>query len=198
MDMDRRSFLKTLGLVAVALSVPKPLSIVSAKMADLERPPLHVGYCEAEPAHGCGEGGYFGLYNIGVRVERGISLERYLDYDGKWCIAIFMRRAGVQGHGINWLQIPVHFMPNPENKIKAVDEDGREYETNDFLRRPHATALMNGDVLEFWVVPCDMTDPALLPRFHLPKLEVVLCGMKHYGKPRQSVYVPGRDWINPF
>jgi hypothetical protein len=42
--MDRRDFLKSIGLAGVALTLPKPLSVVAAKISDLEDPPIHAGY----------------------------------------------------------------------------------------------------------------------------------------------------------
>jgi hypothetical protein len=41
--MDRRNFLKLMGLSGTALLAPKPLEVIAARMADLSGPPLHVG-----------------------------------------------------------------------------------------------------------------------------------------------------------
>lgn len=195
--MDRRSFLKTIGLGAVALTVPKPLSVIAAKMADLERPPLHVGYSESEPAHGCGPGGFFALHNIGVCTEPGISMARYEDYAAKWCISMFLRPGGVApvGRGIRWLTIPAYAMPNPENKVRATDEDGKEYQTCDFFKSPKALMLMPGDVTEFWFAPRNVSNPEALPLFPLPKLEVVLHGVKHCNDGPQAKPSTGREYV---
>lgn len=40
---SRRDFLKSIGLGGVALTLPKPLSVVAAKVSDLEDPPIHAG-----------------------------------------------------------------------------------------------------------------------------------------------------------
>src|ERR1051325_506745 len=43
--MDRRSFLKSMGLGGMSLLMPRPLEVVAARMADISGPPVHAGLC---------------------------------------------------------------------------------------------------------------------------------------------------------
>lgn len=42
--MNRRDFLKSLGLAGVALTLPKPIEVIAAKMSDIKGPPVQVGF----------------------------------------------------------------------------------------------------------------------------------------------------------
>jgi len=193
-DMDRRSFLKTLGLGAVALTIPKPLDIIAAKMADLERPPLHVGYAETMPAKECGEGGFYLMRDIGVRVERGISASRYADYTENWFVSMFLRKQGDKGRGIKYLQTRTSLIPNPELKHTVFDEEGKAHKVPSYLSSPMPVMFKPDDVLEFWFAPHSALSPTEPPNYLLPKLDVVLHGTRHYAEPK--VYIPqdGREY----
>lgn len=188
--MDRREFLKLIGLSGVALTLPKPLQVVAARMADLERLPLHVGYVETMPAKPCGNRGFYLLHEIGVRVERAITSQRHEDYYEKWSIAMFLRKEGDKTCGIKQLQIPAHAMPNPENKFMTFDEDGKPRFVAHFQTVPHAFMLQPDDLIEFWFVPGNARDPERMPKYPLPKLEVVLRGVRHYADPNVSGGLP--------
>lgn len=189
MDMDRRSFLKSIGLGAVALTVPKPLSVVAAKMADLERPPLHVGYAEAIPAKQCGEGGFFLLYDIGVRVERGLSASQHADYGENWSISMFLRKVGDKTRGIKYLQMPTCHMPDPTHKWTTIGDDLKRHERPAMLSSPTPYLFKPDDALEFWFSPHSARYDTEPPNHPLPKLEVVLHGVRHYKEDRK-VRVP--------
>jgi len=194
-DMDRRSFLKTLGLGAVALTIPKPLDIIAAKMADLERPPLHVGYAKTMPAKDCGDRGFFLLQSIGVRVERGLSASRYCDYMENWYTSVFLHKEGDKTRGIKYLQMPTSRMPNPEkDKWTTIGEDCKPHQIPAMLSSPRAYLLKPDDVLEFWFAPHSALSPTEPPNYLLPKLDVVLYGTRHYAEPK--VYIPqdGRQY----
>lgn len=62
--MDRRSFLKTLGLGGIALTVPKPLDLMAAKLANIDAPPIHAGLCRFRDVQG------FPFEGIGVVIDR--------------------------------------------------------------------------------------------------------------------------------
>jgi len=196
--MERREFLKILGLGGVALTLPKPLGIISAKMADLERPPLHVGYVETMPAKECGDGGYFLFYNIGVRTERGITVNRQMDYYEKWSIAMFLRKEGDRNSGVKYIKARACTIPNPEHTLQTFDEDGKWHKAPQFYSAPCPYLVKPDDVLEFWFVPANTRNPEEMPKYPLPKLEVVLCGTRHYAEPKAAVPKTGVEYVlNP-
>jgi hypothetical protein len=186
MDMDRRAFLKTLGLGAVALTVPKPLGIMTAKMEDFERPPLHVGFAETRPADGCGDRGYFMLYDIGVSVEKGIDASRLADYTENWCISLFLRKRADPSRGIKYVQVGAGHFPDPQRMVKYRDEDGRPAERPDFMTAPRAYVLTPDDVLEFWFSPHSALYDTEAPNYPLPKLKVVLRGVRVYPSEQRT------------
>lgn len=200
MSMDRRDFLKMLGLGGVALTMPRPLSVIAAKMEDLERPPLHVGYVETMPAKPCGEGGFYLLYEMGVRVERGITVSRYTDYADKWTVSMFLRKQGDRTRGVQYFKTRASMMPNPENKRTAYDEEGKPHQVPHFYTSPKAMMLKPDDVIEFWFAPGDSRDPEGMPRYPLPKLEVVLRGVRHYPQLKIPVPKTGNEYVigHPF
>lgn len=191
MDMHRRDFLKALGLGTVALTLPQPLKIVAAKMEDLKRPPLHVGYVETMPAKPCGDGGFFVLHNIGVRVERGISPSRFADYAENWYVAMFLRKEGDRTRGIKYLQARARCMAILEGKGLI----GEPYPARPFVRSPIAFVLKPDDVVEFWFVPTGTDGQDERPTYPLPKLQVVLHGTRHYAEPKASLPTTGREYV---
>lgn len=191
MDIDRRSFLKTLGLGAVALTVPKSLSVIAAKMADLERPPLHVGYAELSPAAHCGDKGYYLFYDLGINVERGITASRFADYNENWALSLFMRKRGERGRGVQYLRTRTSYVPDPSHLLTQTDEDGKTFKVPDFLQSSKAYVLKPDDVLEFWFVPHSAMAETEPPNYPLPNLTVMLRGVMYYGSEQ-----PGRSTIH--
>lgn len=88
--MDRRDFMRSIGLGGLALTLPKPLEILAAKASDLAAPPLHVGYVQIP--------GGIALVEIGVSVNReenpGLDLAAL--FQNSWQIHVVSRplRAG--------------------------------------------------------------------------------------------------------
>ena len=191
MDMDRRAFLKTLGLGAVTLTVPRPLSVIAAKMADLEKPPLHVGYAELTPAAHCGDKGYYLFYDLGIMVERGITASRHRDYIENWGVSLFMRKKGDPGKGVQYLRARAAHIPDPSNMVTRTDEDGNQFQVPDFLCSRKAYVLKPDDVLEFWFVPHSAMSATEPPNYPLPGLMVFLRGVIYYGANQ-----PGRSTIH--
>lgn len=48
MDLNRRTFLKSMGLGGIILTMPKPLEIIAAQMSDIEDPPIQAGFASVK------------------------------------------------------------------------------------------------------------------------------------------------------
>ncbi len=193
--MDRRDFLKILGLGGVALTLPRPAGIVAAKMEALAAPPLHVGRCLIGPL--ADDERTFLMDKIGVGVDHATTAERYADYREKWAVAVFRRfMVGDKVSRSTVLRVRSSFMPDPTRSRRVVYEpnddvelDGKEtkaVEVPEFFSCHHAYRFSPGESLEFWYMPASRHD---LPRFPLPKLTVSLGGYMIYKRelPRDAL-----------
>jgi hypothetical protein len=193
--MDRRDFLKSLGLGAVVFTLPKPLSIITAKMEDLKKPPLHVGYVEVMPAKTCGARGFYLIYEMGVRIGHELTAAQYADYAENWTVSMFLRKQGDRTSGVQYLRTTARMMPNPENTITVYDEEGKPYQRPHFYTSPKALMLRPDDVLEFWFSPHSAAYETEPPNYPLPKLEVVLRGVRHYAEPQAAPPGTGSEYV---
>lgn len=167
--MERREFLKILGLGGVALTMPKPLEIVAAKMADISGPPLHAGFCEIGPLNDENRG-QFVLQGISIGTADYVDLERRNDFYDHWAMTTRFVTAGDRRRV--WLAAPVRVFPS--NRDNFVYVDGRNPDgIATYLRPPMAYMFDIGERAEFWLTPTDRHD---LPRFPLPKVTVILHG----------------------
>ena len=190
--MDRRDFLKILGIGGVALTLPKPIGIISAKMADLQGPPLHVGYCEIGPL--ANDQRAFMWDRLMVGLEHTLSIERYKDWSERWIFTMFLRRKKDDPDSrIMFMKVRANYLPIPMGDRFVVLRDPGEGQvpwTTPHECRMHERHMWSPDeVAEFWFTPASSSD---LPRFPLPKLNIGLNGLMIYKKEMQST---GRDYV---
>jgi hypothetical protein len=168
--MDRREFLKMLGLGGVALTLPKPLGIVAARAAELEAPPLHVGRTELAVDAGPGLG--FAMYGLAFDLERGLSRERCDDFFRHWALRLAVRH--VSGDVTDMLHAPAKRVPTGEasdpqlgwcGRLLSVMSPQRPY----YLMQPFV--VRPGETLEFWLRPFGA-------RFPMPEVTVALTGFR--------------------
>lgn len=148
--MDRREFLKVLGLGGVALTLPKPLSI----LAEVERPPLHVGRLVfpnlAEDVT------RFEMAGLSLEPERGLPTKRRSEFLHKWALRVVLRRPG---EDIDMLRCP-SWSVGPDFPAKP---EGR-------YTLGHLWRFNPGERLECWLKPGEM------PRYGLPRVRMALHG----------------------
>lgn len=165
--MDRRDFLKSIGLGAVAFTVPRPLEVIAAKVADLEAPPLHVGYAGLDCNRSTG-----GISGMGLQVKQPMSPERLEDLMRNWTAHVIIQR-------------PYGYMLLAECPVKHLvflDTWGEHYIPGSLLLNDSLMApdLMNGgisflrgslvgfmdhDRLEVWLVPTGQPRFTLCPLY---------------------------------
>lgn len=184
--MDRREFLKILGLGGVALTLPKPLGIVAAKMADLQAPPLHVGYCEIGPLSD--DERTFVWDRLAVGLDHDTPIPRYLDFSERWNFTMFLRKKKDDpASRVMFLKTTVEQLTGLYNgrftQVRYPGDPGGPYVV------PHEYQMFKSylwdpdQVAEFWFTPASSSD---LPRFPIPKLQLGMQGMMVYKKERQS------------
>ncbi|SRR5579871_211271 len=87
--MDRRDFLKSIGLGGMALTLPKPLSVVAATMRDLTDPPIHMGLARFR-----GLGGLL-IHDFSLSyIDPNVSRERHSDLVENWSIHLVAHDGG--------------------------------------------------------------------------------------------------------
>jgi hypothetical protein len=164
MDLSRRGFLETLGLAGLSLTLPKPLKVMAARMADLEKPPLHVGYCEVASVP---EGGVFLMYGFGVNFLSLPSIEIHNDYMNNWVVSVFLKEKDKQER-ILYVQRPARCVPEARTGMMTV------------LANPHPMVVSPNSVMEFWWTPEGK------PRFPLPELRLYVRGARSFGYKQSS------------
>lgn len=164
----RRSFLKLLGIGAAGLALPKPLSIIAAKAADLEKPPLHVGYCCLDVPKRSGLG--FFLFEFGMSLPRDISRERYIDFFQKWEIRlVHPTKNGCQ----DWFRSPVRHIPVeplPTLDIGWCATLTWAMASKQLLSMPKPLHMAPGERWEFWLLAGEQ------PAFVMPEVRLALSG----------------------
>lgn len=168
MTMDRRDFLKLIGLGGVALTLPKPLEVVAARMADLERPPLHVGRVSLTSRPEA----TFAMYDFTLHLPRTISKHAYSDFMEHWMLRMSAREQ--DGKTVDYLRVACSFIPMGD----AFDPELRGY--GGLLagmtprRQPYVMGvplMISPDrVMEFWLMPDG------LQRFPMPKAQLCFYG----------------------
>jgi hypothetical protein len=180
MTMDRRAFLKTLGLAGVALTLPKPLEVVAARMAALDAPPLHVGHVSLRPR----DEARFVLYNFTMHLPRFISKYAYCDFLDNWQLRMSFRRPDEKMVDILRASCAVMPMGDPfDPELKGYG--GLLAGMNPLHRRPFMMAVpmvvSQDDVLEFWLLPTGRQ------KFPMPPAQLCLYGdsvpitQRHFG-----------------
>lgn len=194
--MERREFLKMLGLGGIALSLPKPAGIVAARLAEITAPPLHVGRCQIGPL--ADDKRTFLMHKLSVGVQHGIQVAAYEDYCEKWDVTVFAKNMlGDRVVRNTIMRVRAYHMPDHVHRMREVflpneSEGGEVYKSvmvPDYLSCPKTYRFLPGESLEFWFTPCSHAD---LPRFPLPKLSVSLGGYMVY---KQEPIQTGRDYV---
>lgn len=170
--MNRREFLKALGLGGVALTVPLSRKLMAASMADLKAPPFHVGVTEMGPL----SNGDQRFHMVGLSLHSDfLDGEKWSDLYSKWMVGVSFKREGERGPGTLWLQQPASMLaPSITNDFVMVADVPRGN-----LLRPYADEppyfydWAPGDIAKFWIVPGSMQD---LPKFPLPDLSIHVHG----------------------
>lgn len=150
--MDRRSFLKVMGLGGTALLAPKPFEVIAARMADISGPPLHAGLCRFR------ELGSFTLLDMGIVFDgwqqpSTIIQAKMADFLKNWTVHMAVRRQG--GHYLKISQKPISRSLFGFNH-KEMDQG--------------CLQLSNADTVEVWVVSDGQ------PRYPLPPLTACIYG----------------------
>lgn len=168
--MDRREFLKSIGLGGVALTFPKPLSVVAARMADLAAPPLHVGRAEIGTLSDQ-ERGNFVMTHVSIEPIGILKRERYDDLLDRWNLcARLMNAEDKSRNGILYFNARLAYFhirpifPGQATRIPQIFTETMAWMWN------------MGDRMEFWIVPNDLRN---LPRFPLPEMRIWLEGWHH-------------------
>lgn len=149
--MDRRAFLKILGLGGVALTLPKPLSL----LAPLERPPLHVGRILFPPLGD--DVSEFVMDGLSISPAPGIDSFRFHDFVDKWMLRVILHEPE---RSLNVLQCPTPYVLHLRET------------------RQRAPSVMAGGAIvcgmdqrfDFWLKPGEE------PRYPLPEVDLVLQG----------------------
>lgn len=148
--MDRRAFLKVLGLGGVALTLPKPLSI----LAPIERPPFHVGRLVFPPL--ADDVAEFQMEGLSISPVRGLPVARVRDFLDKWLLRVVLHEP--QG-AKDLLRVPTPFvLHSRETRQRAPYVLGR-------LMR-----FLPEQRLDCWLKPGEAT------RYPLPEVDMVLQG----------------------
>lgn len=146
--MDRRGFLATIGLGGVALTLPKPLAI----LADIARPPLHVGRLVI-PALGPDE--QFLLYQVSIGPKRGLPMSQVSEFFDKWVFRMVLRMPGDKG--LDLIEAPAGIM-------------GELPWLGSLYAMPFPHLLPPGAGLECWIKPGET------PRHPMPEVDLRLVG----------------------
>lgn len=172
--MDRRGFMKALGLGGVALTLPKPLSIVAARMADLAAPPLHVGWAEIGPLSDR-ERGNFVMNEIIIEPIGFLKKERYDDLFERWNLcARLMNAEDKNRNGTLYFNSRVAYFREAFKPL--FPEDEIRVRVPKIFSDTMAWMWLGLDRMEFWIVPNNLRN---LPRFPLPEMRIWLKGWHH-------------------
>lgn len=170
--MNRRDFLKLVGLGGTALLAPKPLEVIAARMADLSGPPLHVGVCRFRELHN------FALQDVGILLDRwqhkdALAPGQQADLLRNWTVHLAVRR----GAGRDYLRIGQRLLGRSVFGFPGREEAS---EPSILLRR--------SDSVEVWIVPQGA------PRFPLPLLSACVYGPVPASdrQPRETATLPIR------
>jgi hypothetical protein len=164
--MDRRDFLKSLGLGGIALTLPKPLEVMAAKMADLEGPPIHTGLARFRDLAGVM------VYDFSLsRIDPDPAFsnpDRYLDFVNAWEVHLAAHENSrdyvpiLQG-------VPVNSLVRKEHDDPRCTKVLRSFNTN-LLRKSLPSKSLMGTMLDVWVVPHGAA------KYPLPSITVILHG----------------------
>ena len=148
--MDRREFLKVLGLGGVALTLPKPLSI----LAGIERPPLHVGRLLFPPL--ADDVTAFEMESLSISPSPSIQVARFRDFMDKWLLRVLRHEPA---KSLDLLQVPApYLLHSRETRERAPYTLGR------------AMRFLPGERLDCWLKPSEA------PRYPLPEVSMILQG----------------------
>ncbi len=169
--MDRRDFLKSLGLGGLALTLPKPLEVVAARMADLKGPPVHMGLARFRDLAGVM------VYDFSMScVDPALLVpSRYMDLLNTWGVHM-----AAHENGENY--IPV--LKAPLRRLVDRYEDAPVIDPR-FLQSKMPSRLLVPTMLDVWIVPYEK------PKHALPRLTVTL-----HGEMMQKT--ENESWIQTF
>lgn len=156
--MDRRDFLKTLGLGGIALTVPKPLDLMASKLAKIDGPPVHAGLCRFRDVQG------FPFEGIGVVMDHWqvpglFTQEQFAELKGKWTI-----HAGVRVTKDLYIPLSRQPLKNSLFGMRARVESPSKGFT-----------ILSAESVDVWIVPEGII------RFPLPALTVCMYGSSDPG-----------------
>jgi hypothetical protein len=156
--MERREFLKTLGLGSIALTLPKPLGIVAARMEDLTAPPLHAGLARFRGLAGV----MVNDFSISCAHARWSDTPRYMDFINTWEVHLAAHENGES-------YIPI--LKAPVKTLLAVKkyEVGPAFDPKSIQSRLPSRYLAP-TMCDVWLVPCEK------PKYALPPITVTLHG----------------------
>jgi hypothetical protein len=168
--MDRRDFLKSLGLGGLALTLPKPLEVVAARMTDLKGPPVHMGLARFRDLAGVM------VYGFSVCVDPAfLDPGRYVDLINTWGVHL-----AAHENGENY--IPV--LKAPLRRLVDRYEDAPVIDPR-FFKSKMPSRLLVPTMLDVWIVPYEK------PKHALPPLTVTL-----HGEVMQKT--ENESWIQTF
>ncbi len=168
--MNRRDFLKSMGLGGIALSLPKPLEIIAARMADIEGPPIHAGLARFRDLAGVM------VYDFSMScVDPALLVpSRYMNLLDTWGVHM-----AAHENGENY--IPV--LKAPLRRLVDRYEDAPVIDPR-FFKSKMPSRLLVPTMLDVWIVPYEK------PKHALPPLTVTL----HGEKTKQIEDPAGEGW----
>ena len=151
--MDRRDFLKMIGLGGMALTLPKPLSVFAAKARDLEQPPLHVGHTRFRNME------KFSVHDLALEISPDAfkTPEEYTDFIGHWFLHLNIRRDErsylplIQDRAEKYLVDP--FFTRGNNEEHAWSVRGFIRKVRPGIISGASINLLQNDALDVWLVP---------------------------------------------
>lgn len=161
--MDRRDFLKSIGLAGVALTLPKPLSVVAAKISDLKDPPIHAGYASFKIDRTFIWNDLIWHYPVGMVP----TMQDYKRFSSGTSVSVFLgRRHDETAKITSIVHVPTSHIPS-----------FLEWKKGHGYGFAHGIYLAPGEEIEIWCIPhkTPMGDPGKL----LP-IEWIIQGMSTF------------------
>lgn len=159
--VTRRGFMELLGLGGVALTLPKPLSI----LAPVERPPLHVGRLVFTAPPGEPRRFLMGGFTLAPKCQ--VVGARMREFYDKWFVRLALRR---ERQMIDMLRCPSYLAGG------ALTGQRRFPYTMGCL-----VAVAGDQPLECWLKPGEPT------RYPLPEVQMILHGQMEYLEDKRAI-----------
>lgn len=159
--MDRREFLKSLGLGGLALTLPKSLEVVAATVRGLEAP-IHVGFSSFRK-------GGFSVDDVGVILPRSARPDDTARLRN-WTLRVILRRNAGQYFPIMQDAVMNRLWGPGYPSQEEIDR------RSGAIMKGASLNVLEGDTIEAWLSPEGRPD-GILPRVHIG------CQARRHGMP---------------